>query len=170
MVNLDQIKVEDWSHLCCKRSCVWFVELLLNLNVGNCMLLYNSLLIFKYGGKTKFQQFNSTWALHCYAYLHPFNHWQQWKGNHLERLQMRHYHLCMQNLYLVILQVYNNLCIYIPLSESPSASLRSTSKSNSSESSTPSTHEKPKSLGTAACMCTLPLKRKLLIRCLHGFA
>ena len=38
-----------------------------NLNVGNCML------IFKYGGKTKFQQFNSTWALHRYAYLHSIS-------------------------------------------------------------------------------------------------
>ena len=49
-----------------------------------------------------------------------------------------------KNLCLVILQVYNDLCIFLPLYESSSASLRSTSKSDSSESSTASTHEKPK--------------------------
>ena len=43
-----------------------------------------------------------------------------------------------------ILQVYNDPCIHLPLYESPSASLRSTSKSDSSESSTPSSQEKPK--------------------------
>ena len=34
----------------------------------------------------------------------------------------------------------------------------------------PSLYLTAESLGTAACMQALPLKRKRLIRCLHGFA